>query len=273
MLVDVLVLVVLIDGHLHGADLGQDHLTEPGLHDELDPGHRIETEQHLVQFDRHPLDGDPVQLRGHRHDGLPHPLGHAEFELGHEPRGAQHPQRVVAEGDRRLGGGVQNALADCGQPAERVEELPRTLGGDPDRHRVGGEIAAHQVVFEPVPEAHRGVARHLVVAVGPERGDLQAPACLAGPDGAEVDPGVPQGISPRPEDLLDRRGPGVGGEVQVGGQPSEHRVAHAAADQEQLMARRLEQSAHLGQQRSLRVQRDGSPNTQLVLGGGFGHVR
>ena len=65
MLVDVLVLVVFVDGHPHAADLGQHHVAHPGLHHQVDAGDRIGAEQQLVQLGGHPLDGDPAELRGH----------------------------------------------------------------------------------------------------------------------------------------------------------------------------------------------------------------
>ena len=65
MLVDVLVLVVLVDRHLHAADLGQHHLAHPGLHHQLDTGDRIGAQQQLVQLGGDSLGGDPAQLGGH----------------------------------------------------------------------------------------------------------------------------------------------------------------------------------------------------------------
>ena len=271
--------MVLVDGHLHPADLRQYHRPEAGLHHQVDAGHRVVAEQHLVQLDGHPFDGDPGQLRGHLDDGLPHPVRHPELQLGDEPGGAQHPQRVVAEGHLGGGGGVQDAPAHRGQTVERVEELPGALGGDPDGHRVGGEVAADQIVVESVPVLHPGVARHLVIAVGPEGGDLQTVTGLADADGAEVDAGVPQRVGPGSHDRLHGLRPGVGGEVQVGGQPAEHRIAHGAAHQVKLVSGRLEHRAHFTKQRSLPVQFYSGPDPEFVLGlrhGGRrrgGHVR
>ena len=97
MLVDVLVLMVFVDGHLHAADLGQHHLTQAGLDHQVETGDRVGAQQQLVQLDGHPFDGDPPQLRRHLHDRAPHPVGHVELQLRDEARRAQHPQRVVAE--------------------------------------------------------------------------------------------------------------------------------------------------------------------------------
>ena len=65
MLVDVLVLVMLVDRHLHVADVGQHHVAQPGLHHQFDTGDRIGAQQQLVQLGRDPLGGDPAQLGGH----------------------------------------------------------------------------------------------------------------------------------------------------------------------------------------------------------------
>ena len=191
MLVDVLMLMVFVDGHPHAADLGQHHLTHPGLYQQVDAGDRVVAQQQFVHLGGHPFGADPGQLRGHLLDGGPHPRGDGEAELGHEPRGAQHPQRVVAERLRRRRRGVQHPGAQRRQPAQRIEEFARPIRGDPHRHRVRGEIAAHQVVVEAVAEAHLGIARHPVVAIGAEGGDLQAMFVLADADGAVFDPGIP----------------------------------------------------------------------------------
>ena len=117
MLVDVLVLVVLVDRHLHAADVGQHHVAHPGLHHQVDAGDRVVAQQQLVQLGGDPLGGDPAELRRHVVDRRPHPRGDGETELRDEPRRAQHPQRIVAERVRRLRRGIQHAGPHCGQTA------------------------------------------------------------------------------------------------------------------------------------------------------------
>ena len=73
MLVDVLVLMVFVDGHPHRAHLGQHHIAQAGLHHQVDAGDRVRAEEQLVQFGGHPLGGDPVQLRRHLDQGRQHP--------------------------------------------------------------------------------------------------------------------------------------------------------------------------------------------------------
>ena len=273
MLVHVLVLMVFVDGHLHAADLREHHITEAGLHHQLDTRHRIRTQQHLVELDGHPLDGDSSQLRRHRDDGLPHPVGHSELELGDEPGGPQHPKRIIGEGHRRGGRGVQDPLPHRRESTQWIEEFSGSVGGDSHRHRVGREVPSHEIVFEAISETHLRVSRHLVVAVGPESGDLEPLSGFPRTHGAVGDPGIPHRVGPRTHDLLHRLRRGIGGEIEVGGQSAENRVADATAHQIQLVTRCGEQPADLTQQRILALQLDGRASEQLILGHSFGHVR
>lgn len=111
MLIDVLVLVMLVDGHPHRADLGQHHITHSAGHHQVDAGARIGAQQQFVQFGGHPLGSDAGKLLGHLVDGGAHPRRHGEAELGDEPGGAQHPQRVVSEGVLRCHRGVQHLVS------------------------------------------------------------------------------------------------------------------------------------------------------------------
>ena len=94
-------------------------------------------------------------------------------------------------------------------------EFTKPGGGDAHRHRVDREVAAHQIVLEALAEPDLRIARHLIVGIGAERGDLQPIAVLAHTDRAEFDAGIPQRVGPRPQQLLHLLGPRVGGEVQI----------------------------------------------------------
>ncbi len=165
--------------------------------------------------------------------------------------------------------GVSSTRArSASKPSSGSRNSPGPSGGDAHRHRVDREVTAHQIVVEAVAEAHLRIARHLVVGVGAEGGDLHALIALADADGAEVDAGVPQRVGPRPQHALHLLGPGVGGEVEVGAEPAQQRVAHAAADEVQLVAgvseharraraaRRRAGSAPPGQRRAVRALSD-----------------
>lgn len=247
MLIDVLVLMVLVDRHPHVADLRQHHRAQPRLHHQVDARDRVRTGQQLVEFGSHPLGGDPPEFGGHALHRLADPGRHLELQLRHEARGPQHPQRIVAERHLRRRRGVEPTGRGVDQAVLRIVELADTLGRHPHRHRVDLEVAADQVVFEAVAELDGRVARHLVVAVGPERRDLQPVVALGDADGAERDAGIPHPVAPPPHDPLDRVGAGVGGEVQIGDVALQHGVAHAAPDQVQLVARVGEQRAQLGE--------------------------
>jgi hypothetical protein len=66
---------------------------------------------------------------------------------------------------------------------------------------------------------------------------------------------------------------GVGGEVEVGRQPPQHRVTHTAADEVQLTTRDREPPADLTEQMVVPIELDGGPRQQLGVIGGIGHVR
>nr|CRL56745.1 hypothetical protein CPGR_04069 [Mycolicibacterium fortuitum subsp. fortuitum DSM 46621 = ATCC 6841 = JCM 6387] len=278
--VHILVLVVFIDGHPHLADLRQHHFAQPGLHHQIDPGHRVDAQQQLVQFCGDTLDGDALQLRGHFQQCLEHPRRHREAELRNEPGRAQHPQRIVAEGHLGRRGRVEHLGLYGRQTAQRIMEFGGAVGGDTYRHGVDGEVPAHQVITEVVAELHGRIPGHLVIAVRPERGDLEAVLDAAHPlahtDGAELDAGLPQRVGPRAQNLQHLLRAGVGGEIQIAvlGQPAQQRVAHTAADQIQLVARCSEHRAERAQHLGAVVQRDPCAGQQFgISNNSVGHVR
>ena len=130
------------------------------------------------------------------------------------------------------------------------------VGVQPHGHRVDGEVPPDQVPLEGVAEDHLGVAAHAVIGVGPVGGDLDllldaGAVVLHSREGAELDAGVPDGVRVVVEDRADHVGACVGGEVQVCSEAPEHCVAHAAADEIQLVPGfaecRGEWGEHVGQ--------------------------
>ena len=71
--VDILVLMVFVDGQLHPGYLGDDQLGQAGLTQRLDSLDRMFAEDQLVEFGRNPLHGDPFDLACHLHRGREHP--------------------------------------------------------------------------------------------------------------------------------------------------------------------------------------------------------
>ena len=179
---------------------------------------------------------------GHLLDRLAHPRRDGEAELRDEPRGPQHPQRIVAERHLRRGGRVEHAVrAAPSKPPSGSRNSPGPSAVMRTAIALAVKSRRTRSSSRRSPKRTCGIARHLVVGVGAEGGDLHAVAALADADGAELDAGVPQRVGPRPQDALHLLGPGVGGEVEVGAEPAEQRVAHTAADQIQLVARVGEQ--------------------------------
>ena len=196
----------------------------------------------LHQLVAHPLGGDdrdPARHRGHRG----HDLGRDdEAELGGEAGGAHHAERVVGEGVLRCARGAQHPFGEVDHAAVGVLERPR---GDPDGHRVDGEVASAQVAGERVAEVDVGLAGVGVVGLGAVGRDLHLPRTLAAADGAEGATHVPDGVGPAGQQPLGRVGPCARGEVEVVLLPTDHRVADRAADQGQLLAGGGEAGAEL----------------------------
>ena len=221
------------------------------------PAAGIGAEQQLVQLGGHPLGGDAARA------------DRAIAAIASRTRGAtvkpscetNRAARSIRSGsspkDTSGAAGVSSTRArSAAKPPSGSRNSPGPSARDAHRHRVDGEVAAHQIVVEAVAEAHLGVARHLVVGVGAEGGDLHALVALADADRAELDAGVPQRVGPRPQHALHLLGPGVGGEVEVGAEPAQQRVAHAAADEVQLVAGVSEHPAEIAQHVGVLVQRD-----------------
>ena len=160
-----------------------------------------------------------------------------EPELRGEPGGTQHPQRVVAEGDLRARRGVEGAGQEVVESAGRIHEH---LLGQAQRHGVHGEVAAHQVVFEGGAELDHRLAGLSVVDVGPIGGDLHRVPRDARTDRAERPPDVPVGVGDGLHDGEDLVWSSIRGEVEVVDGATEERVAHRAADEGKLFARRSE---------------------------------
>ena len=132
---------------------------------------------------------------------------------GHEAGGAQHAQRVVAEGDLGIERRAQPTRGQVGQAVEGVDQLHV---GQAQRQRVDGEVAPRQVLLDVVAEGDLGLARVGHVDLGPVRGDLEELAAAPAADRAEARPLGPHVVGPAPHQPLDLVGTGVGGEIEVG---------------------------------------------------------
>ena len=149
------------------------------------------------------------------------------------------------------------ALDEVAQTAVRVDELSR---GQPQRHRVDGEVTASEVALESVAVGHCRLARCRVVSVAAIRRDLEDVVALAQPDGAVRDAGFPDVVGPGADDRQDLLRSRVGREVEVLLQPAEQRVADRPADKRDLVSRRREpRRKGVDHRRDLQQRRNGAP--------------
>jgi len=142
----------------------------------------------LVQFGGHPLHRDAAQLRRHLRQRREHPGGDGELELRDEPRRTQHPQRIVAETTPP----VMTACPEpwrgsAAKPARGSRNSPGPSGVMRHRHRVDGEVAAHQIIVEPLAETHLRIARNLIVGIARKVVISKRWPSLPTPDRAEFD--------------------------------------------------------------------------------------
>ena len=236
-LVDVLVPVVLVALESESRQLGQDVRRQAGLHQEREPETGERRAHQLDQLVAHPLgrdDLDPPRHRRHRLDDL---RRDREAELGGEPGGAHHPQRVVGEGVLGAARRAQHPVGEVDESAVRVLELATR---DAHGHRVDREVAPAEVAGQVVAVRHVGLARQRVVGLGAVGRDLDLPLADLRADGAERAAHVPHRVDPAGEQLLGLLGAGGGGEVEVVLEAAEHGVAHGSADQGELLAGRGE---------------------------------
>ena len=163
-----------------------------------------------------------------------------QLEAGEEPRGAQHAQRVVAEGDLRVERRREPVLGEVRRAAERVDE---PQGREVERHRVDREVAPRQVDLDVVAEGDGGLARVGPVDLRAVGRDLEGPPADPDADRAEGPALLPDLVGDpthEPEDLVGTR---VGRAVEVDRvevDVPDERVAHRAAHEVEAAVRTLE---------------------------------
>ena len=135
-----------------------------------------------------------------------------EFELRGEPRGAEHPQRVVRERDLGVERRVEPLGREVLHAAERIDELAL---GQPDRHRVDGEVAPGQVGLQVLAERHGRLAVLLRVDLLAERRDLQTSSPLRAPTVPNFTPTRYSRSAHAAQDLRRLLRDGVGREVEI----------------------------------------------------------
>ena len=271
-LVHVLVVVVLVLLQPEQRELRQDVLREAGVDEQGEAASRIRGHDDLHELLADPLRRDDRQPLGLGRHGRDDVLRDLEAELGGEAGRPHHPQRVVHERVMRRPGRADDAR---GQVGLAVEEVHEGQVGQPDGHRVDGEVAADQVAFEGVAEVDLRLAGLRVVLLGPVGGDLHLATGHPGADRAEPDAHVPGRLREAVEEREHRLGPRIGREVEVGlrrgGQAAEERIAHGTPDQGELVPGRREELPDTRQQPGERGQFDhGTPLGVGHARGGFG---
>ena len=223
----------------HRIQLGQELVGEAGVGDQPESRRRVVGQQQLRQLVADALRADDRQPTSHGGDRLNHRGIGLEREGGHEPRGAQHAQRIIAERQLRTLRRAQALLGEVGETPERVDQFGLV---ERERHRVDCEVAARQVGLDVVGVGDLGLAALGVVHVGAERRDLERLAALLQADGAEALALQPDRVSPVAHDRLDGFGPRVGSDVDVvlGTQPVEEHIAHDPADEVRAVTSGLE---------------------------------
>ena len=214
----VLVLVHGILLELQRRQLRQELLGQTGRDHQLEPARGRLGQEQLRELLVDPLGGDDLESVVHLLD-RPHTRGGIEFELRGEPRGAEHPQRVVGERDLGIERRVEALGREILHADERIDEL---TVGQTDRHRVHGEVASRQVGPQVLAERDRRLAVLLRVHLLAERRDLQDLIRPAGAHRAEPHADQVHALGPPAQDLRGLPREGVGREVEVaaGSRPS-----------------------------------------------------
>ena len=221
-------------------ELGEELGGEPGAHDEPQRDRRHLDGDDLVELVADALGRDDLEARCELARRGRERLVGDQLEAREEPRGAQHPQRVVAEGDLGVEGGGEPVLGEVRHAPERVDE---PQGRQVQRHGVDREVAARQVHLDVVAEGDRGLARVGSVDLGAVGGDLEGPPRDAEPDGAEGAALLPDLVGDPPDEPHDLVGARVGRAVEVDRvevDVADERVADRAAHEVEAAVRAIE---------------------------------
>ena len=169
-LVDVLVAVVLVDLEPQRGQLGQHVVGQPGVDQHLQARARVRREQQLAQLVAHPLGRDDRDALGHVDDRRARVGVDREPQLGGEPGGPHHAQRVVVERLPRVDRGAQHA----GARGRRARRTGRRTSAPARRTAIALTVKSRRdrSPSRVSPNATSRLARRRVVLVGAVRGDL-----------------------------------------------------------------------------------------------------
>ena len=247
--------------------LGQDLFRDPRIHKHGYSAHRPVGAGRAEQLGQ--LAADPFR-RHHRQPAAIAVIAactlgfHRKAELCGEPRGAEHPQRVVVERVFRPSRCAQHLGPQVTHAAERIDELQRR---QQRRDGIDGEVAPGQVRLQGAAVGHPGLARVRLVLIAAVGGDLADDIAPAQAHGAELDPGLPDLVGPAGDDLADLFRPRIGGQVVlvIVHLAAQEDVPDHPADQGEFVAFGGEQGRQTGNRRRWPAQQGGS-GTALVGG-------
>ena len=189
--------------------------------------------EQLVDLRLHPFDGHDVEAIAHRADRFEDAPGWHDVELRHEPRGADHPQRIVGERDHRIRRCVQGARRQRLHPTVRIDELAT---GEPDRHGIDREVASAQIGLDVLAEGDRRLPVLLGVDLLAERRDLNERPILQRPHRAEPHAHEVPTVRPAVKHLRGLGRVSARSEVEIAPVPPQQQVADAPAHEVQLVA-------------------------------------
>jgi hypothetical protein len=159
-------------------------------------------------------------------DGVPEASGKAD--------GAEHAKFVFGETPGRLTDGADDFAGEIGVAADEVKDFAGVVAHE---ETVDGEITALDVFFGCLGiDDLIGMTAIGIAEVGAKRGDFDLKGILADEDDAEMGADI-EALRKESQDFV---GSGIGGDVVIGGFAMEKDVAHAAANEESLVAVALE---------------------------------
>ena len=186
------------------------------------------------------LCADDFDAVGHRTHGVEGLGFDFKLELRGKACAAHHSQRVIAERVFWLAWGAKHAIHEVSKPVERID---KNLLGQPQRHRVDGEIASKQIGGEVFAKSNLGLAAIYRILVGAIGRDFDLVVANSSADCAKFAPDIPVGIDDRLDYCQNLVWGSRCGEIEVWRVPTEKGVANRATYQGEFVTGRCESFA------------------------------
>ena len=160
--------VVLVAAAVHGLDtlerkeLRQDERQQAGFVHEPEGHGRTAAQHHLVKLFRYPLLGKDLKPGGHPPHRIHRFRHYSErafrcAQLGGEPHGAQHSERIVTVCGVRIQRSADDTGSEIPYAAERIDQIAEGVGLKRKSHRIDREVTSLLVVLESAV-LHYGLA-------------------------------------------------------------------------------------------------------------------